>query len=155
MQQNSNREKEKVEENWADPNNEIVSFKTRLVKDIAERLAFLKSEYFLVELLCLKEIKRAQFEDSDLYNFGIIWVIQREQDWDDHQLKDEEEIDQVLENPREKYSKNTIANYECLYCFLEALLNIFDELLARSWFATLSIQLHHITYFLQIVRLAR
>ena len=59
MQQNSNREKEKVEENWADPNNEIVSFKTRLVKDVAERLAFLKSEYFLVELLCLKEIKRA------------------------------------------------------------------------------------------------
>ena len=59
MQQNSNREKEKVEENWADPNNKIVSFKTCLVKDIAERLAFLKSEHFLVELLCLKEIKRA------------------------------------------------------------------------------------------------
>ena len=59
MQQNSNREKKKVEENRADPDDEIVSLKTCLVEDSTERLAFLKSEYFLVELFCLKEIKRA------------------------------------------------------------------------------------------------
>ena len=93
MQQNSNREKEKVEENRTDPDDEIVSLKTCLVEDSTEGLAFFKSKYILVKLLCLKEIKSTQFENSDLYNFGIAWVIQREQDWDNHQLKNEEEID--------------------------------------------------------------
>ena len=100
MDKDADREKQNVYENWANQNDEIMTFEASLFEDSTERLRSTEAKNFLIKFICLKEIKGAKSQNCNLNNFCISWVIKCEKYRNHHKLEHTKKLHNVLEDTR-------------------------------------------------------